>query len=213
MNISNRTVIDNPLLPRAGVPITADDFVDSTERIINATNTNDVRYDNINNTWNVDPGNFYDTGIGSGPSNKNDLGKFNIVFDRKKEIAKEAQRIKDLNKLSALSEETKPVSPYNLSLFQIIVNTKDAWFNLMDDLLDQRFEIETFTKENRLFYIGITILVFATILYCYAVLSQDTVTKIEPEVQKIYYIYQYPGSIQQYPGILQYPGIQQYPGI
>lgn len=196
--LSNKFDFDNPLLPKSGVPLTEDDFVDSTDRIINASNTNDIRYDATDNIWNVDPSVTYDGNnlAGIDTTNKDngfDLGKFNIVFDRTKDVAKENQRINDLNRLNSLAEEKTPNNVYDLSLFQIIVNTKDAWFGLLDDLLEQRFELNTFTRDNRLFYIGVTILFFAVILYIYTIIVADKPK--EENVQKIYHIYQYP----QYP--------------
>lgn len=191
-------IIDNPLLPKSGIPLADDDFVDSTDRIINATNTNDVRYDDEDNVWRVDPGTFYGdaglSGIDVAPDSKKvfDLGKFNKVFERNKEIVKESQRINDLNKLNALSETQERISLYNLSLFQIIVNTKDAWFNLLDDMLDQRFELATLTKNNRLFYIGITIVTIIIILYLYGMMSSEKTEKPVESIQKIYHIYQHP---------------------
>lgn len=170
-------IVDNPLLPHDGIPLADDDFVDSTKRIINATNTNDVRFDDNNSIWQVDPGKFYGdaglSGIDTPGTKKFDLGQFNIIFERNKEVAKESQRINDLNKLNALSQTETKVSLYNLTLFQIIVNTKDTWFNLLDDLLDQRFELATFTKDNRLFYIGVTIVFFALIIYLYILIISD----------------------------------------
>ncbi|VBB17968.1 hypothetical protein YASMINEVIRUS_431 [Yasminevirus sp. GU-2018] len=194
------SIVDNPLLPKSGIPLADDDFVDSTERIINATNTNDVRFDDENNVWQVDPGKFYGdsglSGIDSAPDSKRvfDLGKFNKVFERNKEVVKESQRINDLNKLNALSETQERTSLYNLSIFQIIVNTKDAWFNLLDDLLDQRFELSTFTKDDRMFYIGVTIVTIAVVLYLYGMMTstEDTTEKPVESVQKIYHIYQHP---------------------
>lgn len=175
--VSNDNVYDNPLLPRTGTPITNDDFVDSTERIINATNNNDVRFDDDYNVWRVDPSTFYGdsglSGIDASPDTKRvfDLGKFNKVFERNKEIAKESQRLNDLNKLDALSEEEKKVSLYNLTISQIIINTKNAWFNLLDDILDYQLNLNTLTKEDRLFYIGITIVTISIILYLYLIFT------------------------------------------
>lgn len=166
-NVRNYKTIDNPLLPRSGVPITDDDFVDSSERIINATNNNDVRYDKINNIWNVDPSEISDN------TKKIDLGKFNKVFERTKEEAKREQKLIDLEKLNKLSEETQRVSLYDLTISQIIINTKNAWFYLLDDLLDQKFSLDTFTKDNRLFYIGITILFFSIISYLYNMIVNE----------------------------------------
>jgi len=180
--ISKDRIIDNPLLPHGGVPLKDDDFVDSTDRIIDSTNTNDLRQDKTTNSWIVDPSQFYGNGGKDGlagidvtPNSKKqfDLGKFNIVFDRNKEIAKENQRISDLNKLNALAQDKPKISLYNLSLYELIVNTKDAWFGLLDDLLDQRLELITFTKDNRLFYIGLTILIFSVILYLFMIIMHD----------------------------------------
>lgn len=206
--VSNNNNIDNPLLPRAGVPLADDDFVDSTNRIVNATNVNDVRFDDgvragNHNIWSVDPGQFYNNsglpGIDAKPngtSNRFDLGQFNKIFDRNKEIAKDSQRINDLNKLNALSKETVQVSLYDLSLFQIIINIKNTWFNLLDDLLDQQFELETFTKDNRLFYIGLTIVFFAVVLYLYATIMADNSdnTSDTHQSKTVYHIHQYHGS-------------------
>lgn len=203
-SVSNRdrSIVDNPLLPKTGVPLTADDFIDSTNRIITATNTNDVRFDPATNVWNVDPGEFYNdsglSGIDVTPDStkKIDLGKFNIIFERNKEVAKESQRLKDLEKLNELSREKQVISLYDLSLFDIIINAKNAWFNLLDDLLDQKIELETFTKENRLFYIGLTIIIFATIFYIYTLFTTEdnniSSKSLDGNTKKIYHIYQYP---------------------
>jgi hypothetical protein len=171
--ISNDNVIDNPLLPREGELLTSDNYVDSSEIFLNGQNLN--KYYNSRDYTN------------------NDLSKFDIIFERNKEIVKQNQDLQNIEKLNTLSQKTEQVSLYNLSIFQIIVNSKNAWFHLLDDLLDQRFEMDTFTKENRLFYIGITILLIAIILYLYTVIFYDSNSK-DDNVQKIYHIYQYPNQ-------------------
>jgi hypothetical protein len=210
--VSNNNSFDNPLLPKAGIPIADDDFVDSTDRIVNGTNTNDVRIDDgikvgNHNVWSVDPSKVYSSsGLGgidtapNGSSKRFDLGQFNKIFDRNKEIATESQKISDLNKLNALSQETVRTSLYDLSLFQIIINTKNAWFNILDDLLDQKFESETFTKANRLFYIGLTIVFFAVILYLYATIMADDSGQKKPDhdTKMVYHIHQYPPQFPEH---------------
>lgn len=194
--VSNNGVFDNPLL-REGKPVNESNFVDSTARIIGANGSADIRAYANKYIWNVDPSQFYDNsglaGIDVAPDSKKqfDLGKFNIMFDRNKEIEIENQRIRDLNKLNALAQEKHQIKLYELSLLNIIINTKNAWFNVLDDLLDQRFEMATFTRDNRLFYIGITIIFFAVIIYLYVLLTQEDTDKIEP-IKKIYHIHQYP---------------------
>lgn len=165
--------IDNALLPKRGVPVTADDLRDSTERIINASTTSIIRDPDNKNIWNVEPSDFYDQADQNDPNKRFDLGKFNKVFDVNREITKRNQRVKDLQKLNELSSTESMTSLYDLNLSQILINTKNTWFGVLDDLLDQRFQLDTFTREDRLFYIGLTIVIIAVILYLYALLISD----------------------------------------
>jgi hypothetical protein len=191
-------IIDNPLLSQKGIPITENDFIDSTERISDEYSSKILRKDR--NIWHVDPGVFYDnsglSGIDTRPEgSKNfDLGKFNKVFNDEKKIMSLNHKVNDEKKLNDMSFENKTKSLYDLSVLEIIINAKNAWFECLDDILDQKFYLETFTKNNRLFYIGITILVFASIMYIYALTTRDNVKK-EDNIQKIYHIYQYPEDI------------------
>jgi hypothetical protein len=199
--VSLRSQVDSPLLPHEGIPVYEDNFVDSTDRVINATNSNDVRFDTTNNfgrnIWSVDQSKFYDnSGLGGidvipGGTKHFDLGKFNKEFERTKEIAQESQRLRDLNKLNALSQVQEKISLYNLSILQIIINAKDAWFNLLDDLLDQKFVLDTFIKENRLFYVGLTILFFVTVLYLYATVMADDTEQPNENVKIVYHMHNY----------------------
>jgi hypothetical protein len=162
--------IDNPLLAKRGVPVTSDDLRDSTNRIINASTTNIIRDPNNLNIWNVNPDEFNSQQDANDPNKRFDLGKFNKVFDVNREISKSNQRVKDIQKLNELSKVDTTVSLYDLNISQILINTKNTWFNVLDDLLDRRFNLETFSKENRLFYIGLTILVITVILYLYTMI-------------------------------------------
>lgn len=177
--------IDNPLIAKPGVPVTADDFRDSSERIINASTTNIIRDPDNKNIWNVNPDDFYDQSDQNDPNKRFDLGKFNKVFDVNREITKQNQRVKELQKLRELSSVDTTKSLYDLNLTEILINTKNTWFGLLDDLLDQRFNTETFTKDNRLFYVGLTIFFIAIVLYLYSVLTEEP----EPSGDPVY-IYQ-----------------------
>lgn len=166
--------IDNALLPKTGVPVTADDLRDSTERIINASTTNIIRDPNNKNIWNVDPDSFYSQTDANDPNKKFDLGQFNKVFDVNREITKKNQRVADIQKLNELSKTETKTSLYDLNISQILINTKNTWFNTLDDVLDRRFELNTITKDNRLFYIGLTIIFISVILYLYVIMSSDS---------------------------------------
>ena len=164
--------IDNPLLPKTGVPVTADDLRDSTSRIISASTTNIIRDPDNKNIWNVNPSDMYSAADAADTNKRFDLGKFNKVFDINREITNRNNRVKDLEKLSKLSSIDTSVPLYDLTMSQIIVNTKNTWFGLLDDILDQRIEIDTISKENRLFYIGITVVIICFILYLYIIVAE-----------------------------------------
>jgi len=185
--------IDNPLISKHGVPVTSDDLRDSTDRVINASTTNIVRDPDNKNIWNVNPDDFYSQADASDPNRRFDMGKFNKVFDINREITNRNQRVEELQKLNRLSHVDTKTSLVDLNMSQIMVNTKNSWFNLLDDLLEQRFQLSTFTKDNRLFYIGLTIVFICVILYLYTVLSatDDQSSITIPPTQPIV-IYQVP---------------------
>lgn len=168
--INDHNVIDDPLIPKEGIALSQDGLNDSTKLI------ESNKFIDNTNVWRVDPSQFYENGSGLNGIDINkqiDLGRFNKEFDRTKQIAINNQKLNDLTKLNELSKEEKKEKLYNLNMSEIILNTKDTWFNVLDDLLDQQFKLQTFTKENRLFYIGVTILLFGIIIYLYISLSRE----------------------------------------
>ena len=155
-NITRDNRIDNGLLETNEVPVDKDgNYYDASTNFIDMTDP-----DSISETETELKKDF-------------DLGKFNIVFSNNKKIVKQHQRLKDLEKLNELSQQKQHISLYDQNIYQILVNTKDTWFNLLDDLLDRQYHPSTFYKDNRLFYIGITIMFFSIILYLYAVIIDD----------------------------------------
>ena len=153
--ISNNIIIDNSLLPMPGIP-TDDGFVISTNNVQQLYNSSDDL-----------------AGIDVA-SKQFDLAKFNKAYDKNKAITDNKQKVIDNNKLNDLSrEQTTHVNFYDMSLYQIIINIKNTWFYLLDDLLDQKFEINIFTKENRLLYIGITIVFFTIVMYLFVIIMID----------------------------------------
>lgn len=105
---------------------------------------------------------------------------FNLFYEKQdiEKLNKKKQRLIELNKLA---EDPEPIPVYDLSIYQIIINTKDAWFDILDDLLAKEYHINVLIRNNRLFYIGITFIFFALFIYLYNIL----VSPSEP----IIYIY------------------------
>ena len=104
--------------------------------------------------------------------------KFNNDFEKYKYIIGEYKKTRDIDELNELnkSKEKKYTKIYDLTLSEILVNIKDVWFEIIDDVLSTKITSSIFTKDNRLFYIGITIFVFAGVLYLYNILIDDTLS-------------------------------------
>lgn len=113
--------------------------------------------------------------------NKLDLQKFNLAFEKEKDLVKYNNKISEKDKLSKFQTATAKKSLSELSIFEILIGIKDTWFDLIDDLLQKQFNATTFTKNNRLFYIGVTIIVIIIILYLYDMMSETE----EPENKRI----------------------------
>lgn len=117
-----------------------------------------------------------------------DVIEFNKRFEQEKELTK--TRIKELEqeRLNKLNVETKEKKITELTVVEILIGIKDAWFDLIDDLLQQRFSINTFTKNNRLFYIGATIAIIAIILYLYELFTTEPMPKEKKKIIQIYHM-------------------------
>ncbi len=99
--------------------------------------------------------------------NRFEVDRFNRDFDqykmrRKLEMSESMRRrLEELN----TPEPEPPI--YQQPIGKILIDTKDEIFNIIDDLLQFKISISTFTKANRLFYIGLIIIIIAVILYIY----------------------------------------------
>ncbi len=93
---------------------------------------------------------------------------FNKKFDEyielknKERLLKEKVKLYDLNRI-----ENIKVQPYELPLNKILINTKDTWFNIYDDIKNSKNPLVNLDI-NSYFYIGITLVV---IVLLYTLLS------------------------------------------
>lgn len=197
MNLYPKTrvnnIIDNPLLNRVGIPVTRDDFVDSSERILNATGSN-LLYQDIDGRdrtqqpiYYMDTSNFYNENLT--PEKRHDLGRFKIEYDHSiptpsvsdnylpYQIYKESlindpnsldqdqttTFINDMNTMNTINNnvELNHNFPYQ-NFYQGMTNTLNGIFV---DIYNNQVDQETFTKENRLFYLGIFIIFISIILF------------------------------------------------
>jgi hypothetical protein len=128
------------------------------------------------------------------PNTNFDLDKFNKEFVFKKELATVQNRITSKEKIDRLTKaaNTEIKSLYNLSVAELVVGIKDTWFGILDDVLAQKIEFKTLTKDNRLFFIGLTIIFITTIIYLYNFFLDEEDTLINDKKETIiekHYIY------------------------
>lgn len=95
-----------------------------------------------------------------------DVNKFNKIYDtildeKTKERKKKEQE--ELEKKYGKKDITKNL--YELSIGEIVIGFKDAMFGIIYDLTCLNINVNTFTKEHRLFYIGILLLLISLMMY------------------------------------------------
>lgn len=119
------------------------------------------------------------------------LKQFNLDFeeDLKKRNAERYKR-EDAT-LKQLNTTIERPHVINMSVGEILVGIKDTWFGIMDDLLMLKFNASTFTKDDRLIFIGLTIVIIVILTYIIHYLSNigDEYNKKE-KIVKIYHINQ-----------------------
>jgi hypothetical protein len=110
---------------------------------------------------------------------KFDVDQFNREFEQYTQKRKDEMDEQIQKKLAALNAPEPPIPAYNLSIGQIVINMKDALFNTLDDLLQFKFKRETFIKNDRLFYLGLTFIILASLIYIYLLFSsKKTATSV-----------------------------------
>ena len=89
------------------------------------------------------------------------------------EMSSENEDIKTGTSIQKLTQEAELESAkrnkpfYKLNLLEMVIELKNTWFSILDELLAGNFNMSILIKDNRLFYVGLTILIIAIILYIY----------------------------------------------
>ena len=102
-----------------------------------------------------------------------DSAKFNKDFDIQKDIKQKQNQIKSQQKIDELEKQDNEEHEKMLhekSVLEIGRSTKDVWLSILDDIITFNFSLDMFTKEYRLFYIGLTIVVISLCIYLYNVI-------------------------------------------
>ena len=90
-----------------------------------------------------------------------DVKKFNKEFDSEMSIEKKNIQIKEEEKLKQMSdnENNKKDKLYKMNIFEILIQLKNNVFSMMDDIIHLNFN-NFFSKDDRLFYIGLILILF-----------------------------------------------------
>lgn len=115
------------------------------------------------------------------PNGKLDIDHWSRDISQYSEIRKNDVKILIDQKLSDLNKQ-KPVElVYDLSVGQIVINLKDVMFDVLDDIVNMRFGLDMLTKDHRLFYIGIFLIIMACIIFSFSFFGVDIDKKVSYE--------------------------------
>jgi len=97
-------------------------------------------------------------------SNTFDIKKFNQDFEDYLDRQKKSRLEREAQYLESKTVVKREKLLHELSFYELVVNTKNTVFNIMDEIVNNKVTKETFIKDNRLFYIGLLLIIFAMIL-------------------------------------------------
>jgi hypothetical protein len=92
--------------------------------------------------------------------------KFNANFEEQKREIKIKNNILDEESLKKYinNNNIKQKHFLDYTLYELIIEVKNAWLNFLDDFLLRNYT-NILIKENRIYFIGITIFIIGIILY------------------------------------------------
>ena len=97
----------------------------------------------------------------------------------------------DTKELEKLNKENSTLKTplYSMSPYEILVNLKNIWFDILDDLHEGNISFNILLKDDRLFYVGLSLILFALLLYStYVLLDFDESEKNNAQIiEKHYY--------------------------
>lgn len=105
--------------------------------------------------------------IKSQSEDKFDLAQFNKKFDdakKKMQLVRDESDQEQLSKLNNVAI-TKPLTSYSIG--ELMIGIKDTWFDTIDDILHFNITSDLMSKNNRLFFFGLTFLIIFVFLYLF----------------------------------------------
>jgi hypothetical protein len=96
------------------------------------------------------------------PNGNLDIDRFTRDFDQYKEKRKSVMN-EEINTFNSSQEPNTP--PYKLPIGVIAINTKNAIIGLFNDFSNSNFGSNVFTKNYRLFYLGLALIIFGVLFF------------------------------------------------
>jgi len=96
-----------------------------------------------------------------------EINRFNRDFEQYKDRRRIEMRKRLDEKLAILNRQVEPLPIYNQSIGNIAIGAKDTLLSILDDLLLFNINFNTFTKDGRLFYLGIVLIIILIFIYFY----------------------------------------------
>ena len=119
---------------------------------------------------------------------KFDIDKFNKNFEESQQLLKNNIKDQEAETLQKLSD-TANRQIKHMSVLDILIGIKDTWFDILDDFLEQRFTVDILLKGNRMFFVGLTIIIIVLIIYLSDTLFINEIIKEKKNVSEIHHIY------------------------
>jgi len=95
-----------------------------------------------------------------------DPNKFNQDFEAYLAQDKAKRAVTEQRFLDQKTIVRKEKLLHELTFYELMVNMKNSFFDVLNEVIVGNITKETFTKNNRLFYIGLLLILFAITVQC-----------------------------------------------
>ena len=144
--------------------------------------------------------NYYD-------NNDFDINKFNLAFEDTQRNRLNKKKLEHEEYLKSFEKKEEiPQKITDMTIYEILSNTKNEFFDLLYELISFEYSnldelIHLFTKNNRLFYCGLLLIMLSIILYIISYIffypSNKNINDINLNVPKDYSFKYYPYETQK----------------
>jgi hypothetical protein len=93
-----------------------------------------------------------------------DVKKFNQDFEDYLTKQKKVRLEREQKFLESKEVIKREKLLHELTFYELVANTKNTVFDVIDDIINLKFNKDTLMKNNRLFYIGLILIIFSVIL-------------------------------------------------